>query len=114
MSSMSKASQTIQRLRSQISNYKEEFEAVGGRALDGGLTVLGGAAVGLGINKFGDDGRWLMPGTEIDMGLAVGGLGLITGIAGMAGQYSDQLVALSSGIIAGQLAINSYKDGTLL
>jgi len=102
----------IKRLTSQLSNVREKTEAVAGRTVNGLITVGAGFGLGMAINKLGEDGKLLLPGTDVDAGLAGGTLLLIAGIAGLGGdKYSEALSAAGAGLLAGQLAINTYQDG---
>lgn len=110
---MSKALDTIARLRTSMARAKEQVEDTAGRAVNGAITVGCGYAIGMGIHKFGENGEWKLPGTEIDVGLAAGVVALAAGISGLGGKYSDPLTSAGSGLLAGQLAISTYRDGKL-
>jgi hypothetical protein len=77
------------------------------------LTVGAGYAVGVARNSFGtgEEKKLLIPGTEIEADLAVGVITTLAGAVGLADNYSDQLVALGSGMLAGNLAIKALKGG---
>lgn len=112
--SMSKALEALSRMKATVARKREEIEAITGRTINGATTVAAGAALGMAIHKFGENGRLTVPGTDVDAGLAGGVVLMGIGIAGMGGRYSDVLASAGAGLLAGQLAISTFQDGKLM
>jgi hypothetical protein len=109
---MSKALETINRLKGSIARHKDKADAIAGRGVTGAVTIGAGYGLGMAVNKFGDGGKLLIPGTEIDAGLAVGAALLACGVVGIGGdKYADVMTAAGAGIVGAQLAIATYQDG---
>lgn len=103
------AEHSITALKSQLESWKNraasiklETEAIAERAIDAGLTVAGGAAVGFMRAKWGEGTHKMVhiPGTEIDAPAALAVLGLGVGISGLAGKRSSGVAALGAGMAA--------------
>lgn len=97
----------VERYRGSIARAKEQAKAVGRRTINGGLTVGSGYAVGMARNKFG---AVEVPGTEVPADLAIGCAATAIGLMGWADDYSDAIVAVGSGTLAGCAAIYALQS----
>lgn len=92
----------LQRARNSVIAARVEGKKIAGRGINTGLTV--GTAFGLAqLRKNYGEGsakRYVVPGTDIDLDLAVGVLAAGAGVAGMADDYSDAVAAVGAGALA--------------
>lgn len=111
--SKSKMAAALENARGTIKRAKAETRAITSRAVNSALTVGAGYAVGTARNALGvgEDKKLLIPGTEIEADLALGVALSLAGVVGLADDYSEELVALGSGMLAANLAIKSMKGG---
>lgn len=98
--------QKFSRLQKNYSSLKqrttEEYESVSARFINGVLTVSGGATVGVLRGAMGEGPRndVKLPGTNVDVDLALGTLAAFVAVAGFAGRYSDEIGAFGHGVLA--------------
>lgn len=110
MESLSTRSKTelassLTRAKALASRARESAKAITKRTVSSALTVGAGAAVGVLHAEFGEGGKVLLPGTEVEADLVLGIVTAGLGVAGVAGEYSDELAAIGSGALAGYAAI---------
>lgn len=98
-------SRAFQSVRSQLANAREKTEKVAEKTIGAALTV--GAGYGTGYLSKQFPGAKTVPGLEVDTPLAVGVLGLVVGVTGVAGKQSQHVLDVSEGILAGYAALKA-------
>ena len=97
------------RLRNSVKRAREHVEGPVGRSMEAVATVAGGAAVGAIDGMFGtivggSAAAAKVPGTNIELSLAVGAGLQVIAIMGMAGKYDSQLNNFAAGMLAVHMA----------
>lgn len=116
--SVSKLVGRVEHLQNRLKRVRDEGESVTGRAMDAVATLAGGAAVGAIDGLFGPlggqpgtamAGPALVPGTQIELTLALGSALQLAAIAGFAGKNSNWLNSFAGGMLAVHLAMPINK-----
>lgn len=102
----------LKRARTTMANVREKSRVPIARSVNGALTAGAGWGVGVMRSRYGEgaDKRVLIPGLDMDADLVIGGGLLIAGVAGLGDKFSDAMVAMGGGTLAGHLAIEAFND----
>ncbi len=103
----------LDKIKGTLKRAKEETRAITHRGVQTALTAGTAYAAGAARHSWGEgpDKAIKIPGTDIEADLAGGVLLSLLGVSGFADDYSDQLVAIGSGMLAANLAIKAFVGG---
>jgi len=101
----------IDRARTIAKKARDGAKMVTERTVKSGLTWGAGYATGLAKNKMGTGGKVFIPGTQVEADLVAAVALTAAGVVGLAGDKSEELMAIGNGIGAGYLAVAGYMNG---
>jgi hypothetical protein len=99
----------LERARARLRTISQKTAEVGERAMGAGVTVASSWGTGYAYGR-GWASRTI-PGTDIPMVAAAGGLALLLGVSGFGGRASDMLCSVGQGVIGADLAIRGMAAG---
>lgn len=95
--------------RNRVSNIRSQFQSGLGQAKTGGLVALGSYGAARMSAHLGGPGGAKIAG--VDLPLAVGGACALISMSGWAGEYSDEVLAVGIGAVAGYAAQKGFDAG---
>lgn len=101
---MSTAMEKVARLETSLKNIKAKGREVARQGTSSVMTVAGGVAAGVLAAKLP-----LIPNTNLPSDAVVGTALVGLGLAGMAGEFDDQVIATGSGMLAVAAARETQK-----